>query len=269
MASMDPKDSTAWLSYFEDNRLHRPEPDWPRPTPFPAPAAATLARSLAHFQLGESGEGTVLLATARHAWPDDLDYVAALALFVAEEQEHARLLEHLVARLGGSLVTRHWTHRCFRMLRRALGVGFEIQTLVIAEIIGTAYYRLLRSTGDAVVRQVCELMLRDEIPHLRFHADRVVIGQLGWRPVRRALWTAQFRLLFRAVVTAAWIDHRSALLALGVSRRLFTTEARSEARTWLARRREVAQPGAIRTVVAYRAGRTGRSSSRPSWPPRC
>jgi hypothetical protein len=118
-----------------------------------------------------------------------------------------------------------------------------------------------------VLRQVCELMLRDEIPHLRFHADRVVIGQRGWRPVRRALWTAQFRLLFRAVVTAAWIDHRSALLALGVSRRLFTTEARSEARTWLARRGEVAQPGAIRTAVSSRAGRTGRRSSRPSWPP--
>jgi hypothetical protein len=242
---MDPKDSTAWLDHFEGNRRRRPEPDWHRPTPFPAHAAVALARSLAHFQLGESGEGTVLLAAARDAWPDDPDYVAALALFVAEEQEHARLLEQLVARLGGTLVAGHWTHRCFRALRRALGVAFEIQTLVIAEIIGTAYYRLLRSTGDGVLRQVCELMLRDEIPHLRFHADRVVIGQFGWRPVRRALWTAQFRFLFRAAVTAAWIDHRSALLALGVNRRLFTTEARSEARGWLLRRRALAQPGGV------------------------
>ena len=63
--------------------------------------------------------------------------------------------------------------------------------------------------------------------------------------MRRALWTAQFRLLFRAAVTAAWIDHRSALLALGVSRRLFTTEALTEGRAWLLRRREIAQPGAI------------------------
>ncbi|MDQ1490802.1 MAG: hypothetical protein QOJ23_3316 [Actinomycetota bacterium] len=255
---MDPKDSTAWLGHFEHNRLHRPEPDWARPTPFPAPAAAALARSLAHFQLGESGDGAVLLAAARRAWADDPDYVAALTLFVAEEQEHARLLEHLVVRLGGTLVTKHWTHRCFRALRQALGVEFEIQTLVIAEIIGTAYYRLLRSTGDAVLRQVCELMLRDETPHLRFHADRVVVAQLRWRPARRALWAAQFRVLFRCAVTAAWIDHRSALVALGISRRLFTTEARAEAGTWLLRR-----------VVTLPAGRTGRRSSRRTWPQRC
>lgn len=233
---MDLKDSSAWLDHFERNRLHRPEPDWRRPTPFPPRAAAALARSLAHFQLGESGEGATLLADARRVWADDPDYVAALALFVAEEQEHARLLEGLVAHFGGTLVTSHWTHRCFRGLRRALGVAFEIQTLVMAEIIGTAYYRLLRSTGDTLLRQVCELMLRDESPHLRFHADRVVVSQLRWRPVRRALWTAQFRLLFRAAVTAAWIDHRSALLAVGIDRRLFRAEARGEARTWLLRR---------------------------------
>ncbi|MDQ1491212.1 MAG: hypothetical protein QOJ23_3726 [Actinomycetota bacterium] len=233
---MELEDSSTWLAHFERNRLHRPEPDWHRSTPFPAPVTVPLARSLAHFQLGESGEGTTLLTEARRTWADDPDYVAALKLFVAEEQEHARLLEHLVARFGGTLVTTHWTHRCFRTLRRALGVGFEIQMLLIAEIIGTAYYRLLRSTGDGVLRQVCELMLRDETPHLRVHADRVVISQVGWPRARRALWTAQFRLLLRAAVTAAWVDHRRALRALGINRRLFSTDVRAEARAWLLRR---------------------------------
>src|SRR5882757_8912105 len=214
MPFMDLEDSSTWLAYFERNRLHRPEPDWHRPTPFPGQVTAPLARSLAHFQLGESGEGTTLLTEARRTWADDADYVAALRLFVAEEQEHARLLEHLVGRFGGTLVTTHWTHRCFQTVRRALGVRFEIQTLLVAEIIGTAYYRLLRSTGDTVLRQVCELMLRDETPHLRFHADRLAVSQLRWSRARRALWTAQFRLLFRAAVIAAWVDHRRALRAL-------------------------------------------------------
>ena len=251
---MDLKDSSAWLDYFQQNRLHRPEPDWGRPTPFPPPVATALARSLAPFQLGESGDGTTLLAQARRAWPDDPDYVAALSLFVAEEHEHARLLEHLVARLGGTLVTNHWTDRCFRQVRHALGAGFDIQVLLTAEIIGTAYYRLLRSTGDTLLRDVCERMVRDEAAHLRFHADRIVTAQLGWWRVRRALWAAQFRLLFAATLTAAWVDHRSALRAVGINRQLFITEARNEARAWRLRR-----------AGAFRVGRTGTSSSpRPS-----
>jgi hypothetical protein len=247
---MDPKDSTAWLGHFERNRNDRPEPDWRRPTPFPKLVAARLARSLAHFQLGESGEGTTLLAEARRTWADDPDYIAALARFVAEEQEHARLLEQQVLRYGGTPVAKHWTQDCFRRVRRALGVRFEIQTLLVAEIIGTAYYRLLRSTGDVVLRQMCELMLRDEAPHLRFHADRIVIEQLGWSALRRALWTAQFRCLLRAATTAAWVDHRPALRAVGINRRLFSTETINEGRTWLLRR-----------AAAFPAGRRGRRSS--------
>lgn len=239
---MDLKDSSAWLAHFERNRLHRPEPEWHRPTPFLPHLAVPLARSLAHFQLGESGDGRMLLAEARRTWADDPDYVAALSLFVAEEQEHARLLECLVGRFGATLVTAHWTHRCFRRLRRAFGVRFEIQTLLVAEIVGTAYYRLLRSTGDPVVRQVCELMLRDEAFHLRFHADRVAVTQLRWGSVRRTLWSVRFRMLLGAAVTAAWADHRRALRALGISRRLFTGEARSEARRWLRARRCAARP---------------------------
>jgi hypothetical protein len=258
MAGMDPKDSTSWLNYFERNRLDRPEPDWDRPTPFPPPVAARLALSLAHFQLGESGDGDTLLAEARRTWADDPDYVAALVLFVAEEREHARLLEQQVLRFGGTLVTKHWTHGSFRRVRRALGVRFEIQTLLVAEIIGTGYYRLLRSTGDAVLRQMCELMLRDEAPHLRFHADRIVIEQLGWSTLQRVLWTAQFRCLLRAAVTAAWVDHRPALRAVGIDRRLFTTEARNEARSWLLRRAD-----------ASPAGRRGRRSNRSPQLRRC
>ena len=122
------RDSSYWLDHFERNRHDRPEPDWARPTPFPPAVAAPLARSLAHFQLGESGEGAALLSDARRTWADDPDYVAALVLFVAEEQEHARLLEQQVLRLGGTLITRHWTQTWFRRVRRALGARFAVVT---------------------------------------------------------------------------------------------------------------------------------------------
>jgi hypothetical protein len=226
--------STHWLRYFENNRLNRPEPHWDRRCPEDPATAAALARSLAHFQLGESGEGTVLLAEARRAYPDDPHYVEALALFIGEEQEHARLLEQVVARFGGELTTRHWTHGCFSLLRRALGVQFEIQILVVAELIGTAYYRLLRlGTRDIVLEQVCDLMLRDEARHIEFHSEGVTERQAHWLPLQDALWAAQFQIVFVAAAYAAWLDHRRALTAIGATRHEFFRQARRECAAFL------------------------------------
>jgi hypothetical protein len=238
--------STAWLRHFENNRLDRPEPLWDLPCTADPATAAQLARSLSHFQLGESGEGSFLLAEGRRTHPDDPDYVQALGFFVAEEQEHARLLEHLVTRFGGTLVTRHWTHACFRLLRRALGVHFEIQVLVIAEIVGTAYYRLLRThTVDAVLEQVCVLMLGDETRHLQFHADRFADWQAAWPKWGLRLWAGQFRLVFAAAVGAAWLDHRLALTALGATREDFLVEAGRHLSDFLARVEPAGGPGRL------------------------
>ncbi|HLF41719.1 MAG TPA: hypothetical protein VI854_09640 [Acidimicrobiia bacterium] len=150
-------DSTSWLRWFESNRLGRPEPDWDRPCAEDAATAAKLARSLSHFQLGESGDGTFLLAEARRAHPGDADYVEALS--------------------------RHWTHGCFRLLRRALGVQFEIQVLLTAELVKTAYYRLLHGHArDPVLLQVCDLLLADEARHVEFPLDRFTDWQSHWLP---------------------------------------------------------------------------------------
>jgi hypothetical protein len=201
----------------------------------PAGTICELARSLSHFQLGESGEGTYLLRQARHRHGDDAAYREALALFIFEEKEHARLLERLVRRFGGRLVKKHWTHSIFRLVRRALGVSFEIQVLVIAELIGTAYYRLLAEhVADDVLRQVCDLVLRDEARHVAFHIDRLCADQAAWLPAERAFWQAQFQALFLAALQVAWIDHRSALREFQISTGDFQREARGECIRFLA-----------------------------------
>jgi hypothetical protein len=235
--------STAWLQYYQQNRLDRPEPQWDLPLAQSPLAIRDLARSLSHFQLGESGEGTYLLRQARQAHADDPTYREALALFIQEEKEHARLLQKLVERYHGQLVARHWTHSLFRLLRRALGVSFELQVLVIAELIGTAYYRLLENHGtDEVLRQVCEIVLRDEARHIVFHAERLSTDQATWLPAERALWQAQFQGLFLGALQVAWADHRGALRCLGVSRADFQREARRECVQWLASLAPVLSP---------------------------
>ena len=220
--------SSHWLAYFRLNRLNRPDPHWHLPCGEDIPTAAALARSLSHFQLGESGEGRCLLTHARRVYWDDPDYCEALALFIQEEKEHARLLARLVARVGGQLISGHWTHAIFRTLRRALGVHFEIEVLVIAELVGTAYYRLLHTKArDPVIGQVCEIVLRDEAQHVAFHAERFADAHSAWVPIKRALWTAQFRCLLLGAALVAWIDHGPALRAIGAQHSEFLYHARS------------------------------------------
>jgi rubrerythrin len=237
-----------WLEHYQQNSTGRAEPQWHLPSPLTGAGRRLLARSLSHFQLGETGEGGFLLQQAREQFPDDRTYAQALELFIAEEKEHARLLARLVERFGGALIRRHWTHSLFRLVRRALGLRFEIQVLVIAELVGTAYYRLLhRRTCDPVLEQVCVLLLRDEASHVAFHADW--LGEFHKRllPMERAVWSAQFQVLFTVAAQVAWIDHRAALSSTGARRAEFFREARAECIDFL---EQISASAAVRRVAA-------------------
>jgi hypothetical protein len=221
--------SRQWLNYYQNNRTNRPEPKWNVPSPLDPRAQRALARSLSHFQLGETGEGKFLLRQACRQAPEDAAYHEALQLFVAEEGEHARLLERLVRRFDGAIIHRHWTHALFRLTRRALGFRFEIQLLVIAELVGTAYYRLLHArTRDYVLEDVCALLLKDEAQHIDFHADWLGDFQARLLPLERAAWSAQFQTLFTVAALVAWVDHRACLSMLGARRHEFFGAARRE-----------------------------------------
>jgi hypothetical protein len=223
------------------------------PGPLDAHMQRVLARSLSHFQLGETGEGKFLIAQARAQAPGDLAYHRALELFVAEEGEHARLLERLVTRFGGQTIRRHWTHSLFRLVRHALGFKFEIQLLVTAELVGTAYYRLLyMRTRDPVLEDTCALILKDEAQHVDFHADWFGNFQSQLLPLERAAWSMQFQFLFSAAAQIAWFDHREALIICGANRSEFLREARRECIRFLARLEQNANQGAnslARTVA--------------------
>jgi hypothetical protein len=179
--------------------------------------------------LGETGEGKFLIAQARAQLPDDSAYHEALRLFIAEEGAHARLLERLVQRFGAKTIRRHWTHTLFRLVRRALGFKFEIQLLVTAELVGTAYYRLLQARArDPVLDDTCRLILKDEARHVDFHADWFGDFQSRLLPLEREIWNVQFQLLFTMAAVVAWMDHRSCLKMIGVNNAEFFREARRD-----------------------------------------
>jgi hypothetical protein len=242
--------SQQWLNYYENNRLNRPEPKWNLPSALDSKMQSALAHSLSHFQLGETGDGTFLIGQVRVQLPDDVAYHRALELFIAEENEHARLLERLVIRFRGRTIRRHWTHTLFRLVRHALGFKFEIQLLVIAELVGTAYYRLLRlRTRDPVLEETCDLILRDEAQHVDFHADWFGAFQAQLLPIERAAWNFQFQILFTLAAAVAWVDHKTCLQLTGANRREFFREARRECIRFLQRLGQCAVLGANRLPV--------------------
>ncbi len=218
-----------WIQYYENHRQRHATLayDW-RAAPLPDRERSdikALAESLAIFQLGESGGGTRLrryteaLSTADPAFAG---YSRAVELFIREENAHAGLLKHMVRRLGGTLLQKQWSNSVFRFVRSALGLEFNVQILLSAELIARGYYGLLaRHAPDPVIRESCLRITRDEAGHIAFHVDFFRDRLAVWPAWRAALWRAQFLLLFQCAGLVVWWDHGRALLGCGISRQMF------------------------------------------------
>ncbi len=220
--------TSSWRSYYEANQVNRTEPDWNAPCLLTQDVCRDLAVSFSHFQLGETGGGTFLLREASKE--SDADDLAALSFFVQEEKEHARLLARMVQRLGGSLIRRHWSHRVFKLARRAGGFRFEIQMMLTAEIVGTAYYEMVNAAvQDVALNAALGQMLRDESGHVRFHQDRLGARWRTYLPFERVLWSTQFQALVLTALRLAWLDHGRCLRTLGYTRDDFAARTRQVA----------------------------------------
>ena len=86
----DPSPYARWLEYFEARRGEGPVAALGEPLER-VPGREVLARSIARFELGESGHGERIRRLAL-ATGDDA-YARSIELFVREEQQHARWLK--------------------------------------------------------------------------------------------------------------------------------------------------------------------------------
>jgi hypothetical protein len=206
-----------WRAHFERNR-HRPLPPQDAPR-LPAAAAAALAWSLARFQIGETGEGRIVAQIARRRLGGvDDDYRQALALFVAEEGRHARILAGLVHGLGGERLTTTWTERLFVRTRRLAGVRFKLLAMFAAEVVGAGFYAgLAARLPPGAARAALEQIAQDERSHLQFHRRFFALqAGAGWR---RVLFLLAWHSLARAAALAVLWDHRRTLRTLAIPRR--------------------------------------------------
>ncbi len=208
-----------WRDFFEARPLHA-LPDPFSADPALADVSTSVARSLAIFQLGESGGGSVVEQARRSRLPGiDADYARALERFVAEEHRHAELLACAVRMLGGELIRRNWTARLFVAGRRLLGLRLKVAVLLAAEVVGICYYELLASRlPPGRLRLLLRTIARDEIAHLDFHCT--FLRTQTRSPWRRRLFRLAWRTLSLAAGCVVLIDHRQALRDLGLPPRV-------------------------------------------------
>ncbi|MDB6020523.1 MAG: hypothetical protein JWQ04_380 [Pedosphaera sp.] len=219
-----------WIGHFNKNRLDRPEPDWSAPVTVPPQVLAPMLKSIEQFRLGDGGGPASLIAHDAGKFRNRSEEIRAIVdLWFREEAEHARLLGCAVDRFGGRHIKSHWSFTAFCLCRRALGVRFELQILLLTELVSTAYYRVLCAhSPDAPVADMCRLILRDEAGHVAFHRDRLADAGRSSLGLGGAFWQTQFWIFGHAAAAMLWVNHGACLTAIGGSRREYFHEVRRQ-----------------------------------------
>src|SRR5436190_9593468 len=233
---MTPMNHAKWITHFKRNRCDRPEPDWSAPVTVRPEVLAALLPSLEQFRLGDGGGPASLIAHDAERFRGRTTEMRFLVdRWFAEEAEHARLLGCAVDRFGGRRITSHWSFTTFCLCRRALGVRFELQVLLLTELVSTAYYRvLLAHSPDAPLAAMCGLILRDEAGHVAFHRDRLAATGRSPLGLGGAVWQAQFWLCGHAAAAMLWKNHGPCLTAIGGSREEYFREVKWELQRFIA-----------------------------------
>jgi hypothetical protein len=207
-----------WLNHFEYHAEHRRRMPEGIGNLLTTAERRLIADSLATFQLGEQSSGSQLLRAAyRFAQDHDAPEVARVTeLLIHEEQQHALLLRTFMA--GHGIPTRqgHWTDWVFRRLRRFPELEVTLTVLISAELIGNVYYRALEMvTGCQRLRLLCRMLVADELAHVGFESDLLLVMRAQRSAPIRALIEVAHRAFFATTAVVVWATHRPVLRRAG------------------------------------------------------
>lgn len=203
-----------WARTFE-LRADRPLPDLDRDHDYRL-LPGSVKRSLAVFQLGESGGGRIVEEARASNVPGlGRHYAHALECFVAEEHRHANILAICVRLTGGRLLKDNWTDRLFVLGRRLMGLRLKVLVLLAAEVVGLCFYRAiaLRLPPGNLKTSLLEIAA-DERDHLEFHTD-FFRNQLG-SPFKSMIFNVVWRTLIGVTAIVVFLDHRRTLRDLDI-----------------------------------------------------
>jgi hypothetical protein len=208
------EDSTQWIEHFRANRARACPADWEDGHILAESERLAISRSIATFQLGESSAGGHFQRKADEfaGRSGDEAYGEAVRLFIKEENHHAYLLGEFMDRHRIPRIYSQWTDAIFRRIRKLADLELCVRVLVAAEIVAKVYYKALRDcTNSAALRQICTVILQDEVHHIVFQTSAIFRLQKNRSRLRRLLATIAYRLFMGVTILVVWKDHRAVL----------------------------------------------------------
>ena len=206
-----------WVEYFYRNA---PEPMLPWNDSVRLSGAERLAviASIQQFQLGDSASGARMLELAQRfsRATGDLGLIAALKLFLREEQRHSKILARFLQLENTPCLRTHWMYSAFRWIRGLAGLELCLKVLVTAELLARPYYAALReATGSPLLQSICQRIFDEEAAHLRFQSFALSRFQNQHSRLMQALVKTCHVVLLASIAVLVWIEHHAVFRAAG------------------------------------------------------
>jgi hypothetical protein len=215
-----------WIEYFYQN-AREPILPWNDAVRLSRAERAAVIASIQQFQLGEGASGARMLERAQRfsRATGDLGLLAALKLFLREEQRHSKMLARFLQIENAPCLRKHWVHSAFRWIRGVAGLELCLKVLVTAEVLARPYYAALHdATGSPLLRSICERIFDEEGAHLRFQAFALSRFQKLHSRRTQALIKACHVVLLACTAVLVWTGHHAVFRAAGRSFCRFWTE---------------------------------------------
>jgi hypothetical protein len=208
-----------WVDYFYQNA---PEPvfPWDDGVRLSETERMAVIPSIQQFQLGEGASGARMLEGAQRfsRATGDLGLIAALKLFLREEQRHSKILARFLEEESARCLRKHWADTFFRWIRGLAGLELRLKVLVTAELLARPYYSALRdATGSPLLRSICQRILDEEGAHLRFQAFVLERFQTRHGRATQRLTKACHSAFLAVTAAVIWMEHRPVFKSAGRS----------------------------------------------------
>jgi hypothetical protein len=215
-----------WVEHFYQN-AREPILPWGDGVRLTGAEKRTVIASIQQFQLGEGASGARMLEYAQRFSREtgDLGLIAALKLFLREEQRHSKTLARFLQIENASCLKKHWVHSAFRWLRGLGGLELCLKVLVTAEVLARPYYAALRdATGSPLLRSIAQRIFEEEGAHLRFQAFMLNRIKNRHRRLTRSIIKISHVALLASTAALVWAEHKAVFRSAGRTFRQFWGE---------------------------------------------